>query len=208
MVKFIPQERKYFNSFQPFYYKLGLYKNDVAKFSLETEAQLIQDCLRNDRNAQRKLYNAYAGRMLVVCVRYVQNQTEAEDILQEAFIKIFQNLDKFRAESTLGAWIKRIVVNTAISQIRLQQHFQNMDDVQVYENQITNNQSGIEGIQFQELIEMIQKLPKGCQTVFNLFAIEGYKHYEIAELLNITEGTSKSQYSRARVILQSMLSVK
>ena len=187
---------------------MGLYKNDVAKFSLETEAQLIQDCLRNDRNAQRKLYNAYAGRMLVVCVRYVQNQIEAEDILQEAFIKIFQNLDKFRAESTLGAWIKRIVVNTAISHIRLQQHFQNMDDVQVYENQITNNQSGIEGIQFQELIEMIQKLPKCCQAVFNLFAVEGYKHHEIAELLNITEGTSKSQYSRARVILQSMLSVK
>ena len=175
---------------------------------METEAQLIQACLRNDRNAQRKLYNAYAGRMLVVCVRYVQNQAEAEDILQEAFIKIFQNLDKFRAESTLGAWIKRIVVNTAINQIRSQQHFQNMDDVQEYEDQVSDNQSGIEGIQFQELIGMIQKLPKGCRAVFNLFAIEGYKHHEIAEMLNITEGTSKSQYSRARVILQGILSVK
>jgi RNA polymerase sigma-70 factor (ECF subfamily) len=100
------------------------------------------------------------------------------------------------------------VVNTAINQIRSQQHFQNMDDVQDYENQVTDNQSGIEGIQFQELIEMIQKLPKGCRAVFNLFAIEGYKHHEIAEMLNITEGTSKSQYSRARVILQSILSVK
>jgi RNA polymerase sigma-70 factor (ECF subfamily) len=175
---------------------------------LETEAQLIQACLRNDRNAQRKLYNAYAGKMLVVCIRYVQNQAEAEDILQEAFIKIFQNLDKFRAESTLGAWIKRIVVNTAINQIRANLHFKDMSDVRGYENQISDDQSGIKSMQFQELIEMIRKLPKGCRAVFNLFAIEGYKHHEIAELLNITEGTSKSQYSRARVMLQSMLSVK
>jgi RNA polymerase sigma factor (sigma-70 family) len=172
---------------------------------LETEAQLIHACLQNDRNAQRKLYQAYAGRMLVVCSRYAQSTAEAEDILQEAFIKIFQNLDKFRSESTLGAWIKRIVVNTAINQIRLQQHFQNMSDVQNYDNELIDNQGGIEGIHFQELISMIQKLPKGCQAVFNLFAVEGYKHTEIAEMLNITEGTSKSQYARARGILQSQL---
>lgn len=175
---------------------------------METEAQLIEACLRNDRNAQRKLYNAYAGRMLVVCMRYVQNQAEAEDILQEGFIKIFQNLDKFRAESTLGSWIKRIVINTTINQIRSQKHFQDMDDVQEYENQVSDNLSGIEAIHFQELIEMIQKLPKGCRTVFNLFAVEGYKHHEIAQMLNITEGTSKSQYSRAKTILQGILSVK
>jgi RNA polymerase sigma factor (sigma-70 family) len=172
---------------------------------LETEAQLIHACLQNDRSAQRKLYQAYAGRMLVVCSRYAQSTAEAEDILQEAFIKIFQNLDKFRGESTLGAWIKRIVVNTAINQIRLQQHFQNMSDVQNYDNELIDNQGGIEGIHFQELISMVQKLPKGCQAVFNLFAIEGYKHTEIAEMLNITEGTSKSQYARARGILQSQL---
>lgn len=175
---------------------------------METEAQLIEACLRNDRNAQRKLYNAYAGRMLVVCMRYVQNQAEAEDILQEGFMKVFQNLDKFRAESTLGSWIKRIVINTAINQIRSQKHFQDMDDVQEYENQVSDNLSGIEAIHFQELIEMIQKLPKGCRTVFNLFAVEGYKHHEIAQMLNITEGTSKSQYSRAKTILQGILSVK
>ena len=175
---------------------------------METEAQLIHACLQNDRNAQRKLYQAYAGRMLVVCMRYVQNQAEAEDILQDAFIKVFQNLSKFRAESTLGSWIKRIVVNTAINQIRAGIHFKDMSDVQEYENQVSDNQSGIETIQFQELIEMIQKLPKGCRAVFNLFAIEGYKHHEIAEMLNITEGTSKSQYSRAKVILQGILSVK
>lgn len=175
---------------------------------METEAQLIQACLQNDRNAQRKLYNAYAGRMLVVCNRYAQSTAEAEDILQESFIKIFQNLDKFRAESTLGAWIKRIVVNTALNQIRSQQHFQNMSDVQDYAEELFDSQGIVDGIHFQELIAMIQKLPKGCQAVFNLFAIEGYKHTEIAELLNITEGTSKSQYARAKGILQSMLSVK
>ena len=143
--------------------------------------------------------------MLVVCSRYAQSTAEAEDILQEAFIKIFQNLDKFRAESSLGAWIKRIVVNTAINQIRLQQHFQNMSDIQNFDNELIDNQGSIEGIHFKELIAMIQKLPKGCQAVFNLFAVEGYKHTEIAEMLNITEGTSKSQYARARGILQSQL---
>jgi len=174
---------------------------------LENEEQLIQACLQNDRNAQRKLYNAYAGRMLVVCARYMQNKEEAEDVLQEAFIKIFQNLSKFRGESTLGAWIKRIVINVAINHIRAQQHFQGMDNVQEYENQFSDGLTGIEGINFQELIEMIRKLPKGCQSVFNLYAIEGYQHKEIAEMLNITEGTSKSQYARARAILQSQLSV-
>ncbi|MDR6564150.1 MULTISPECIES: RNA polymerase sigma factor [unclassified Arcicella] len=174
---------------------------------MENEEQLIQACLQNDRNAQRKLYNAYAGRMLVVCARYMQSKEEAEDVLQEAFIKIFQNLSKFRGESTLGAWIKRIVINVAINHIRAQQHFQGMDNVQEYENQFTDGLNGIEGINFQELIEMIRKLPKGCQSVFNLYAIEGYQHKEIAEMLNITEGTSKSQYARARAILQSQLSV-
>lgn len=174
---------------------------------MENEEQLIQACLQNDRNAQRKLYNAYAGRMLVVCARYMQNKEEAEDVLQEAFIKIFQNLSKFRGESTLGAWIKRIVINVAINHIRAQQHFQGMDNVQEYENQFSDGLTGIEGINFQELIEMIRKLPKGCQSVFNLYAIEGYQHKEIAEMLNITEGTSKSQYARARAILQSQLSV-
>ncbi len=174
---------------------------------MENEEQLIQACLQNDRNAQRKLYNAYAGRMLVVCARYMQNKEEAEDVLQEAFIKIFQNLSKFRGESTLGAWIKRIVINVAINHIRAQQHFQGMDNVQEYENQFSDGLTGIEGINFQELIEMIRKLPKGCQSVFNLYAIEGYQHKEIAEMINITEGTSKSQYARARAILQSQLSV-
>ncbi|MEA5260180.1 RNA polymerase sigma factor [Arcicella aquatica] len=174
---------------------------------MENEEQLIQACLQNDRNAQRKLYNAYAGRMLVVCARYMQNKEEAEDVLQEAFIKIFQNLSKFRGESTLGAWIKRIVINVAINHIRAQQHFQGMDNVQEYENQFSDGLTGIEGINFQELIEMIRKLPKGCQSVFNLYAIEGYQHKEIAEMLKITEGTSKSQYARARAILQSQLSV-
>jgi RNA polymerase sigma-70 factor (ECF subfamily) len=175
---------------------------------LENEAQLIQDCLKKDRNAQRKLYHAYASRMLVVCARYAQSSAEAEDILQEAFIKIFQNLDKFRGESTLGAWIKRIVINSAINLIRSEQHFQNMSDIQEYENNLTDGLSSIEGIHFKELIEMVRKLPKGCQAVFNLYAIEGYQHNEIATMLNISEGTSKSQYSRAKMILQSQLSVK
>jgi RNA polymerase sigma-70 factor (ECF subfamily) len=174
---------------------------------LEIEKDLINACLQNDRVAQRKLYQAYAGRMLVICTRYAQSKAEAEDILQDAFIKIFQNLGSFRGESTIGAWIKRIVVNTAIKHIRSQQHWQDVSDVSEYENQFTDGLTSIEGIQFQELIAMIQKLPKGCQTVFNLYAIEGFQHHEIAEMLGISEGTSKSQYSRAKQLLQTQLSL-
>ncbi len=175
---------------------------------MELDNELITACLRNDRIAQRKLYQAYAGRMLAICARYAQSQAEAEDILQEAFIKIFQNLASFRGESTLGAWIKRIVINTAIKHLRSQQHWQEMSDVVQYENHFSDNAIGIEGLHFKELLAMIQKLPKGCQAVFNLYAIEGFQHHEIAEMLGISEGTSKSQYARARQLLQTQLSLE
>ena len=170
---------------------------------MELEKDLIKACLQNDRIAQRKLYQAYASRMLVVCARYAPSKAEAEDILQEAFIKIFQNLASFRGESTIGAWIKRIVINTAIKHIRSQQPWQDMSDVAEFENHFSDKGTSIEGIHFQELLAMIHKLPKGCQTVFNLYAIEGYKHAEIAKMLGISEGTSKSQLNYAKEKLKN-----
>ena len=145
--------------------------------------------------------------MLVVCCRYASDKAEGEDILQEAFIKVFQNLKNFRGESTLGAWIKRIVVNSALNHLRAGQHWQNQSDIEDQANFISDEGLSLDGIHFQDLLNMIQKLPKGCQTVFNLYAIEGYQHHEIAEMLGISEGTSKSQYSRAKQLLQAAVAL-
>ncbi len=173
-----------------------------------SEADLIKACLQNDRIAQRELYKAYAGRMLVVANRYAQSREEGEDILQEAFVKIFKYLHTFRGESTIGAWIKRIVVNTAIKFVRARDELQFHDDMTVFANDFSDSNSSIENIHYQELLAIIQQLPAGCQAVFNLYAIEGFQHNEIAELLEISVGTSKSQYSRAKTLLQGMISSK
>ena len=172
---------------------------------MKLEQELIQACLRNDRKAQRQLYQQYAGGMLVVCMRYVNNKAEAEDILQDAFIKVFHYLGSFRGESTLGAWIKRIVVNTALRHIQNAYTFDDLEAVDRPNGKIEESVSGLQGLQFQELITLIHQLPKGCQTIFNLFAIECFQHNEIAEMLHISEGTSKSQYARAKQLLQQQL---
>lgn len=141
--------------------------------------------------------------MMVVCLRYSRTTAEAEDILQEGFIKVFQGIRNFRQESKLGTWITRIMVNTALNFQRRKLYLFPMVDV--HEIDLPQAEISLPGIHFTELIEMIQSLPQGCQIVFNLFAIEGYSHREIAEMLGISEGTSKSQYSRARTILQEKL---
>ncbi|MBS0000614.1 MAG: RNA polymerase sigma factor [Cyclobacteriaceae bacterium] len=162
--------------------------------------QLIKECIKEDRKAQKKLYDLFAPRMMMVCLRYSKSMVEAEDILQEAFIKIFGNLKNLREITNLPAWIKRIVINTALNYQRGKLYLYPMADVGKV------NLSYGENVAFShfrqdELLKMIQDLPLGCQVIFNLFAIEGYTHKEIAEKLKISEGTSKSQYSRARILL-------
>jgi RNA polymerase sigma-70 factor (ECF subfamily) len=170
-----------------------------------SEQALIDGCIAKNRMAQRQLYEQYAGKLLVVCNRYSHTSAEAEDILQDAFIKIFEKIGSFRQECPLGAWLKRIVVNTALNAVRSRNIWEDYTEVFLTENQIIEEKTSLSHLHFQELIALIRKLPKGCQTVFNLYAIEGYQHNEIAELLAISEGTSKSQYARARTLLQVML---
>ncbi len=138
--------------------------------------------------------------MYLVALRYSKMQQEAEDILQEAFVKVFRNIKDFRKDSSLAYWIKRIVVNTALNHQRSKLYLYPMVDVTEL-NDWSENESIISSMGYQELLELIQELPTGCQVIFNLFAIEGYKHHEIAKQLEISEGTSKSQYSRAKSIL-------
>jgi len=168
-----------------------------------SENELIEGCRKGNRAFQKALYDRYCRKMLVVCLRYSKSTAEAEDILQEAFVKVFQGIRDFRQESKLETWITRIMVNTALNAQRKKLYLYPMVDVQ--ELDLPEDEVSISGIHFTQLIEMIQALPQGCQIVFNLFAIEGYSHKEIAEQLGISEGTSKSQFARAKSLLQQRL---
>ncbi len=169
------------------------------------EKELIDGCRAGDRIAQKRLYEAFSGKMFAICMRYMKNRDDAQDVLQDAFIKIYEHIHSFRGESPLGFWIRSIVVNTALKQLRKQKIWVDLDDVYQKEEEIAAAEQPLANFQWQQLTAFIQELPTGCQTVFNLFAIEGYKHHEIATMLNISEGTSKSQFSRARTLLQQKL---
>ena len=170
---------------------------------MHTEEELIRGCQKDDRKLQKELYERFSGRMYVLCLRYTKSTQEAEDVLQESFIKVFDKIKDFKRESSLGYWIKRIVVNTALNSQRGKLYLFPMVDVN--DTNLSEKEVNLSNIQFQELIDLIQTLPAGCQAVFNLYAIEGYKHHEIATMLDISEGTSKSQYARARQLLRDML---
>jgi RNA polymerase sigma factor (sigma-70 family) len=169
-----------------------------------SDKEIVEGCRRNDLKMQQALYDRYSGRMFVVCLRYASGQLEAEDILQEAFIKIYRKIDTYREEASLAHWIKRVVVNTALNHQRSRLYMYPMVDVDNLHD-LSGQESILSDYSFQELLELIRNLPSGCRVIFNLFAIEGYGHKEIAELLGISEGTSKSQYARARKLLQEQL---
>jgi RNA polymerase sigma-70 factor (ECF subfamily) len=171
------------------------------------EIQLIEECSKGNRKAQRQLYEQFYRQMYVVALRYSRTTFDAEDILQEAFVKVFQNIESLNAEASLVAWIRRIVVNTAIKFNR-----RKLDQAGVM-NDIDNMHTDHEPVaevtlshlNFKQLLGFIQQLAPRYQMVFNLYAIEGYQHSEIAEMLDISENTSKSQYARARAVLQDMI---
>lgn len=171
---------------------------------MHNEEDLISGCCRGDRKYQRKLYELFSKKMLVVCLRYSKERQEAEDILQESFIKVFNNLKNFRKESSLEFWIKRIVINTALNFQRNKLYLYPMVDVQNV-TLAPEKELILSEYNFQDLLKLIQNLPSGCQVIFNLHAIEGYQHKEIASMIGVSEGTVKSQYFRAKVLLQNMI---
>jgi RNA polymerase sigma-70 factor (ECF subfamily) len=168
-----------------------------------SEQELIRRCVKGDRVSQRALYDRYSKKMMVVCLRYSKSTPEAEDILQEGFVKVFQGLEGFRQDSKLETWMTRIMVNTALNHHRKKLYLFPMVDVE--DVGLIQQDVSISGMNFDQLLDMVRSLPQGCQIVFNLFAIEGYSHKEISEKLNISEGTSKSQYARARSLLKEKI---
>ena len=169
------------------------------------EKDLVRRCIKGDRQAQEELYRAHARVMYNVCLAYAKDREEAKDILQEGFIKVFRNLRKYKEEGSLQAWIRRIIINVAIDHVRKQKRkiFIEMENLEEPGTGFSGIPSDMET---EEIITFVRRLPEGARLIFNLFALEGYSHKEIAKKLDITEGTSKSQVSRARALLQSWMS--
>ncbi len=172
------------------------------------EKDIISQCIKRDRKAQKMLYEKYAPALLGISVRFTGNMQEAEDILQETFVKIFNNIADFEGRSSLMAWMKRILINTGIIHFHKNQkhrYHAELDDVK----QEIDGGYDFEGAEFthEELLGIVSTLPPGYRIIFNLYAIEGYKHKEIAEKLEIDINTSKSQYSRAKKVIQTKLAL-
>jgi RNA polymerase sigma-70 factor (ECF subfamily) len=165
------------------------------------ESDLIQGCLAGDRRMQEELYNKFSPKMYAVCLRYATDGEEAQDLLQEGFIKIFKNLNKFRHEGSFEGWMRRVFVNTSIENYRRRVNINTItekDEVRIEDN----SWNALDNLAEKDIVRLIQDLSPGYRTVFNMYVIEGYSHKEIADLLGITEGTSKSQLARAKGVLQ------
>lgn len=171
--------------------------------------QIIKKCKKNDRIAQKMLYEKYSSLFLGICMRYAKDKAEAEDILQDGFLKIFMNITQYSGTGSFEGWMKRIIVNTAITNYHqnIKHYFhEEIDKVKDLEAD-TDFYVNDNDFSKDELMDIIQQLPEGYRVVFNLYVMEGYKHKEIAEILNIDQGTSKSQFARAKKIIQAKLSM-
>lgn len=169
-----------------------------------TERELVQGCLDADRRCQELLYARYARRMYAVCLRYARHELEAQDLLQEGFIRVFEKLTGFRMQGSLEGWIRRIMVHTAINQYRKKAHqLERFGLEHVPEGPVAAEV--LDRLGEQEVLKLVSGLPEGYRAVFNLYAIDGYDHSEIAEMLGFGESTSRSQLAKARRMLQQRL---
>ncbi len=180
---------------------------DTASNHTVSETDLIQGCIIEDRQMQELLYKKFSSKMYGVCLRYSGNTEDANDLLQEGFIKIFKNLSKFRGEGSFEGWMRRIFVNTSIEHFRKKVNLYNVTEVQ--ENTIEDYDLTIlDTLAEKDIISLVNELSPGYKTVFNMHVVEGYSHKEIADILGINEGTSKSQLARAKDVLKKKLGKK
>ncbi len=171
-----------------------------------TEEELIRGCIREEATCQKELFNRYASRMLGVCHRYARSAADAEDILQDAFIKIFNKMHQFKFEGSFEGWIRRIMVNTALKKYSLRRYQKEVVGYEVKDR----DEGGMEPAAYahltqKEILELINNLPDGYRLIFNLYVIEGFQHEEISEMLGIQPGTSRSQLVKARTMLQKQI---
>jgi RNA polymerase sigma factor (sigma-70 family) len=170
-----------------------------------SEEALVQGCVRNDATAQQELYERYSPRMLGLCYRYARNREDAEDMLQEGFIKVFAQIGQFRHSGALEGWIRRIMVHTCINILKKNRKFSDSLDIAHAMGLPVDEETIPSILQAKQVVECIRMLPLGYRTVLNLYAIEGFSHKEIGKMLEIGESTSRSQYTRAKAMLADIL---
>lgn len=166
---------------------------------------LVRNCLSGDSTAQRLLFETYAPIMMATVIRYVKSEHLANDVIQDGFIKVFKNLSSFKRDGKLESWIKRIMINRALDELRKEKRNSFTKQFEEIEFSITLNEQADDRLLADNLLDIVKQLPDGYRTIFNLYAIEGFSHKEIGEMISISESTSKSQYSRARKVLQEAL---
>lgn len=174
------------------------------KIHRSEEEVLIRKCRESDRQAQHELYNKYVAKMHAICFRYVKDQSQAEDITITAFVKIFNKIDQYKGDGSFEGWMRRIMVNESLGFIRKNKSMYLEVDIETADREPDYNSLG-NHLEADDLLKLVSQLPIGYRTVFNLYAIEGYTHQEIASRLDISVNTSKSQLSRARALLQKQL---
>lgn len=163
--------------------------------------KLVNDCMKQVPAAQRALYDLFAPAMLAICYRYTKSLADAEDILQEGFVKVFKYIGTYKFEGELGGWIRRIMVNTALTYLKTSKRYQyDLSFSEMSLHPVSADDPVIK-LDAKQLAELIRQLPTGFQTIFNLHAVEGYTHVEIAAMLGISDSTSRSQYARAKALL-------
>ncbi|MEM7367768.1 MAG: RNA polymerase sigma factor [Bacteroidota bacterium] len=175
----------------------------MTKIPAYSEAELVAGCKRGDATFQKALYQRYYRLMFGVCLRYTDNQEDAQDILQEGFIKVYSNIQSFRGQGSFEGWVRRIMVHTSIEHYRRNSRYFMVDIKEAGPMEFDGD--ALSGLSREEILRLVQNLPAGYRTVFSLYVIEGYTHQEISLMLDISIGTSKSQLSRAKKLLQSQL---
>jgi len=179
-----------------------LFKDQIRKVDLLDK--IIKGCINADNSAREKLYKMFSSKLYGICLRYAKNVDDAKDIMQEGFIKIFQKINQYKGLGSFEGWLKRIMINCALEKYRNMYYLNEYDDSYNLRDSIIDQKDG-DTLTEKELLELITQLPSKYRMVFNMYAIEGYSHKEIGQILKISEGTSKSNLSRARVILQKKI---
>ncbi len=169
------------------------------KVNKQIDEKIVQKCLEGDLKAQHAFYSFFSSSMYSVCLRYSNTKEDAKDILQDGFIKVFVKLKQFTGKGSLEGWMKRVFINTALEHYRVNKVYQQQSDV-MEAIQVSTDANAIGQLTEQEILQVMQQMAPGFRTILNMYAIEGYTHSEISDILGISEGTSKSQLSRARVI--------
>ena len=175
---------------------------DVAEL---IDIQLIRSCIKGDRASQKVMYDRLAPRMFPICIRYIGDRVTAEDVLQDGFITLFEKLESYKGEGSFEGWARRIFVTTALMALRKKDALKMSDELEAVRGMKADTVSQVQNIGYKELMNLIMSLPPGFRTVFNLYSIEGYSHKEIGDMLGISETTSRTQLSRARIWLQKKI---